>query len=199
MSRNKQIVQCDHFLESSTIEAFFKAVGGDQSHLGILPAAGLFCDGNYFISEFFIIILVNGKFSLHKFHFAYIDNPVRPVYEHINLRPWSFAFGNEPPRVYLRVNSLDAQCPFDLFLMRETDVLERLSTPSIEFGQVLVILPECFIVGGIFRGKFQVKQAKRINKFIVFVSFGLPEIEKGGDDIALFQGKQNLRDVSPVL
>lgn len=86
-SKNKQIVQCDHLLESSAIDAFFQAVGGDQRHLRVLSAARLFCDGNYFIAEFFIVVLVNGKLSLHKFHFAYIDNPVGPVYEHINLRP----------------------------------------------------------------------------------------------------------------
>lgn len=113
-------------MESSAIDDFFQAVGGDQRHVRVLSAARLFCDGNYFIAEFFIVVLVNGKLSLHKFHFAYIDNPVGPVYEHINLRPGSYAFGNEPPRVYLRVNSLDAQRPFDLFLMRETDILERL-------------------------------------------------------------------------
>ena len=177
-SKSKQIVQCDHLLESSTIDAFFQAVCCDQSHLRVLSAARLLGDGNDFISEFFIVVLVNGKLSLHKFHFAYIDNPVGPVYKHVDLRPWSFAFGNEPPRVYLRVNSLYAQCPFDLFLMRETDILKRLSAPSIEFCHILVVLPKGFIVGGMLHGKFQVKQAKRIGKLIVLVSCGFPKIEE---------------------
>jgi hypothetical protein len=60
------------------------------------------------------------------------------------------------------VNPLDAQSPLDLLLMRETDILERLSAPGIELRQVLVVLPECFVIGVVFYGKFQIKQAERI-------------------------------------
>ena len=47
-------------------------------------------------------------------------------------------------------------------------------------------------------GKFQVKQAKGVSQVVIFIPFRFPEIEKRGDDVALFQRQKCVREVPTV-
>ena len=143
LSLLEQVFEGDDTLEATGIFIVFQSEGRDERHDGGLSYFGFLHEGGKLVSQNGIISFIDNEIGVVEFHLTDVDESVGSIDDHVGLCPAFFLL--TVPWQHFCLYTLDAQCPLDLWYMTETEVVKGKTSPSIQFGGVLVLLPVTFV------------------------------------------------------
>ena len=140
----KQVFGSYNRLESACMGITLQPVGRDERRVQGVSRACEYLEIVDLVAHGPLVCACGSVVVGGEFHLAYVDDPVLPVYEEVDLAPVhaEFRIALARPCPDTAPHAGDAERQLDLRHVLEADPLEREAAPCVSDGRVLKVAPE---------------------------------------------------------
>ena len=190
---SKQIIEHHFVLGYARIHIPLKTITADKRQLYRLSSLRFLHKTDDFVSQNLLVILIDGKLTFRKLHFAKIDGIVTTLYHHVYLscplrRP---GITLASPGIQLGSHTGNTQPLLHLVDMIHRQYLERNSSPGIKTGRALQLAPIQKITERTIAQETEIEQGEEIYQLIERLSGGTAKVDILSDETAGFQIVEN--------